>query len=91
MAKKLYGSTKGKRRYRCDDCGECTFRMPYEFTRAAKPHCNRCGCTRLIISDAGHDDEVERATRVVENPPPSTVVEQRPRRFVMNGPRPNKE
>ena len=46
-----------KRLYECDDCHERRFVAWIELNRAAKPKCQRCGCTRLeLVSDEAKDD-----------------------------------
>ena len=46
-----------QRLFECDDCGARRFIRWVELTRAAKPRCMRCGCTRmdLVSEDARKD------------------------------------
>jgi DNA-directed RNA polymerase subunit RPC12/RpoP len=50
-------STKGKRKYTCEDCGESRLVHWTELNRAGKPRCFKCGSTRLAPgSDEAHKD-----------------------------------
>jgi len=50
---------KGKRKWRCDDCGAEAFYHWTEFERRERPRCLACGCQRLtIVSDDAWREEV---------------------------------
>ncbi|MBM4091549.1 MAG: hypothetical protein FJ276_19295 [Planctomycetes bacterium] len=44
MAKQIY-----QRLHECDECGSRRFVTFLELTRAAKPKCHYCGCSRLEL------------------------------------------
>ncbi len=74
----------GKRKYRCEDCGECRFVHQIERDRAAKPKCYRCGSTRLEpYSDDAKKDVVAGNLNRLEGPRasvaevPTTGIRQR--------------
>ena len=51
----------GSRLYLCDDCGEKRMVHWIELNRAAKPRCNKCGCTRMeIVSTEGAKEIASR-------------------------------
>lgn len=51
--------TKGKRLYKCDDCGTTRYVHWTERNHAAKPRCYRCGSTRLeAASENAKIDEI---------------------------------
>jgi len=47
MAKKP--STRGKRKYRCEECGNEQFLHWVELNRRTRPHCAKCGSVRLEV------------------------------------------
>ena len=50
---------KNKRLYTCDDCGNRQFVAKVELARAAKPKCNRCGCSRLCESQQAAEELID--------------------------------
>ena len=51
-------STKGKRQYQCEDCKNLQYVHWIELNRAGRPHCNRCGSTRLEPHSASAKDDI---------------------------------
>lgn len=51
-------SNKNQRLYQCDDCGAKRFIRRVELSRAAKPRCTACGCTRLEMCSAAAVEEM---------------------------------
>ena len=52
-----------KRLYRCDDCGTRRFVSSVELSKAAKPRCKSCGCTRLeMCSEEAADERADIAS-----------------------------
>ncbi len=54
---------KGKRMFRCDDCGERRLVHWVELNRAAVPRCFGCGGLLYPHSDQAHNDIAEGAER----------------------------
>lgn len=53
----------GKHLYQCDDCKNKQYMHLKEFHRAARPHCMKCGSTRLEpFSQAAQDEILSRNT-----------------------------
>lgn len=53
-------TNKGKRMYACDDCGSRNMYSKVQFSRASKPRCPKCGCTRLeLVSVEGVKEQFD--------------------------------
>ncbi len=60
-------TSKGRRLYRCQECGTGTFFTRREEDRAGRLHCNGCGSARLEVSAEGADRLAEaRAGRAAQ-------------------------
>lgn len=67
-------STKGKRKYTCEDCGESRLVHWTELNRAGKPRCFKCGSTRLAPgSDEARKDVLAGNRNRLDGPKPSVV------------------
>ncbi len=65
-------NTKGKRLYKCQDCGKGTFLKTYVFNLRRGDRCMNCGGRLLIKSETGRQEQRVKRTsynRIQENKP----------------------
>lgn len=58
---------KGQRLYECDDCKTRRYISKIELSRAAKPRCLKCGCSRLEMCSPEAQKEMAEVTTAMKS------------------------